>query len=138
MNKEFIRVRSAKDIIITILLLIGGSICVAIPSSQALNVTGFVLIFAGLLLLFIMKTGYKDTETGLRYCKSEHYFAQSSKDAILAQLKSNPTNLDMKAEDNGNGLRLDIYRHKSGLAYYQLFEYIPYKYEPCSSTFEVK
>ena len=26
--------------IITILLLIGGSICVAIPSSQALNVTG--------------------------------------------------------------------------------------------------
>ena len=138
MNKEFIRVRSAKDIIITVFLLICGTVCIAIPSSQPLNVTGFFLIFAALLLSFIMKTGYKDTETGMKYCKSEHYFAQSSKEAILAQLKNNPSKIDMKSEDNGNGLRLDIYRHKSGLAYYQLFEYIPYKYEPCSSIFEVK
>ena len=37
----------------------------------------------------------------------------------------------------GNAVRLDVYYSKaSGKAYLQLFEYIPYKYEPCSKIYE--
>lgn len=137
MEKEFIRVRSVKDIVITFSLIIAGSICVALPTAQSVNVLGFFLIFAGLLLLFILKTGYKDTATGLAYSKTERYFAQSIKEEIHRQLRSGKVNIDLGAEDQGNGLRMDIYHcKKSGKAYVQIFEYIPYKYEPCSENFE--
>lgn len=138
MNKEFVRVRSVKDITITLSLIIIGSICIGFVESQAINVLGFFTLFTGLLLLFILKTGYKDQETGIRYTKSEHYFAQSVKEQIIRQLRDNPASICYKGEDAGNGLRLDIYRNNEGMAYYQLFEYIPYKYEPCTEVFKTE
>ena len=43
----------------------------------------------------------------------------------------------MSEEDKGNGIRMDIYHSKdTGKAYIQLFEYVPYKYEPCSRVIE--
>ena len=77
MNKEFIRVRSVRDLVTVASLIISGSICIGFIPSQAVNVLGFFLLFAGLLLLFILKTGYADMETGEKFSKSEHYFAQS-------------------------------------------------------------
>lgn len=138
MNKEFIRVRSTRDLIITISLIIIGSWCTGFVESQAINIFGFFTLSAGVLLLFILKTGYKDQETGIRYRKSEHYFAQSAKDQIIKQLRNDPMSVCYNGEDAGNGLRLDIYRNNKGLAYYQLFEYIPYKYEPCSEIFKTE
>lgn len=137
MEKEFIRVRSVKDIVITFSLIIAGSISVALPTSQSINVLGFFLIFAGLLLLFILKTGYKDLSTGIAYSKSERYFAHSLKDDIHRKILAGNVNIDLSAEDQGNGLRLDLYHsRKAGKAYIQIFEYIPYKYEPCSDIHE--
>jgi hypothetical protein len=95
------------------------------------------MVFAGLLLLFILKTGYKDVSSGLSYSKTERYFAQSIKEDILSQLRSRSLKIDLKNEDQGNGLRLDIYHSKkAGKTYVQAFEYVPYKYEPCSPLFE--
>ena len=70
MNKEFIRVRSVRDLVTVALLIIIGSICIGFIPSQAVNVLGFFLLFAGLLLLFILKTGYADMETGEKFSKS--------------------------------------------------------------------
>ena len=45
--------------------------------------------------------------------------------------------LNLSEEDKGNGIRLDIYySRKTGKSYSQLFEYIPYKYEPCTGQYE--
>ena len=33
---------------------------------------------------------------------------------------------------------LDVYKDNKGNTYYQLFEYIPYKYEPCSEWFKTE
>ena len=71
MNKEFIRVRSVRDLVTVASLIISGSICIGFIPSQAVNVLGFFLLFAGLLLLFILKTGYKDVSSGLSYRKTE-------------------------------------------------------------------
>ena len=138
MNKEFTRVRSAKDIAVTLSLIIAGSICMGFIESDAITILGFFILLTGVLLLFILKTGYKDQETGIRYTKHEHYFAPGIKDQIISQLRKNPAALTLKGEDEGNGLRLDIYKNKTGAAYYQLFEYIPYKYEPCSEIFKTE
>lgn len=137
MNKEFTRVRSVKDIIISSVLLIGGAVLVALPTATSINIIGFFMIFAGIILSLVLKTGYKDNETGVRYCKTERFFAQSMRQDILDAIATKPESTNLSEEDKGNGIRLDIYHSKeSNKAYIQLFEYIPYKYEPCSRIYE--
>ena len=137
MEKEFIRVRSVKDIVITFSLIISGSISVALPTSQSINVLGFFLIFAGLILALVMKTGHKDAASGEVFAKKEIYFQQTQHAAIMAAIAAKPESVDMREAEKGNALKLDIYYRKpSGKAYLQLFEYVPYKYEPCSKVYE--
>ena len=139
MEKEFSRVRSAKDITITATLIITGCVLVALPTSASINITGFFLIFTGLILAFVLRTGYKDNETGERYCKVEKFFAQSLKSEITNALETSLKKLNLSEEDKGNGIRLDIYySRKTGKSYSQLFEYIPYKYEPCTGLYELE
>ena len=66
MEKTFIRVRSVKDITVFTSLIVLGCILVALPTGAAVNITGFFLIFAGLILALVLKTGYKDENTGER------------------------------------------------------------------------
>ncbi|MBO5194150.1 MAG: hypothetical protein J6B62_04575 [Bacteroidales bacterium] len=137
MNKEFIRVRSVKDITVSWALIIAGCILVALPTSVSVNIVGFFMIFAGILLSVIMKTGYQDTDTGEKYCRKEIFFPQSCRERILSSIGSDIESLDLSEEDKGNGLKMDIYYSiRSGKAFVRLYEYIPYKYEPASPTFE--
>ena len=101
-------------------------------------ILGFMCLLTGLLFMFLLKTGYRDLETGIKYTKSEHYFAQSIKDQIIKQLNRNPTSLSFSEENKGSGLRLDIYKDNHGHTCYQLFEYIPYEYEPCTEVFKTE
>ena len=137
MEKTFIRVRSAKDIVIFVSLVIAGSVLILLPTGAAVNITGFFLIFAGLILAFVLKSGYKDTETGEKFLKEEHYFQQAMNAAISTAIANKPESVDLSQEDKGNAIRLDVYYSASAnKAYVQLFEYIPYRYEPCSKMYE--
>ena len=56
---------------------------------------------------------------------------------LSESIASKPSSISLAEEDKGNAVRLDVfYSQKSGKAYVQLFEYIPYKYEPCTRQFE--
>lgn len=137
MEKTFVRVRSAKDIILFASLIIIGSVLVALPTGAGVNIAGFFMIFAGLIIALLVKTGYKDAETGVKYQKTEHYFQQAMNSVISSALESKPGSIDLKEADKGNAVKLDIYYSKaSGKAYLQLFEYVPYTYEPCSRLYE--
>ena len=137
MEKEFIRVRSIKDIVIFVSLIVAGSVLTALPAGAAVNITGFFLIFTGLILALAMKTGHKDAGTGEIFVKKEIYFQQTQHAAIMSAIAAKPESVDMREADKGNSLKLDIYyRKSSGKAYLQLFEYVPYKYEPCSKVYE--
>ena len=137
MEKTFIRVRSVKDITIFTSLIVLGSVLVALPTGAGINIAGFFMIFAGIILALMMKTGHKDFETGEKYQKIEHYFSQAAKAEVSAALGSKPESIDLSQADKGNAVKLDIYyNRKSGKAYMQLFEYIPYRYEPCSKVYE--
>ena len=137
MEKKFTRVHTIKDIVIFISLLILGGILVAVPTSDAVNITGFFLIFAGAILALVLKTGYKDIETNAKYQKLERYFLQAEHAAISSAIASKPDSVNLSEENKGNALKLDIYFSKAtGKAYIQLFEYVPYTYQPCSKMFE--
>ena len=137
MEKTFVRVHSIKDIVIFISLLALGGILVAIPDGDAVNITGFFLVFAGAILALVLKTGYKDVETNAKYYKKERYFQQTMHAAIANAIASKPDSVDLSEEDKGNAVKLDIYYSRSiGKAYIQLFEYVPYTYQPCSKMYE--
>ena len=91
MEKTFIRVRSAKDITIFASLIILGSVLVALPTGAGINIAGFFMIFAGIILALMLKTGYKDVETNVRYQKKEHYFQQAAKPEISSALDPDPS-----------------------------------------------
>lgn len=136
MEKTFVRVRSIKDIVIFVSLIIAGCILILLPTGTAVNITGFFLIFAGLILALVLKSGYKDIETGEKFQKVERYFQQAMNAPISAVIATKPESIDLSEEDKGNAVRLDVYYSKSsGMAYLQLFEYVPYKYEPCSNIY---
>ena len=137
MEKTFTRVHSIKDIVIFISFLILGGILVAVPTGDAVNITGFFLVFAGAILALVLKTGYKDVETNEKYIKKERYFQQTMHAAIADAIASKPDSIDLSQENKGNALKLDIYFSKAtGKAYIQLFEYVPYTYQPCSKMYE--
>ena len=137
MEKTFTRVHSINDIVIFISLLVLGGILVAVPTCDAVNITGFFLVFAGAILALVLKTGYKDVETNEKYIKKERYFQQTMHAAISDAIASKPDSIDLSQENKGNAIKLDIYFSKAtGKAYIQLFEYVPYTYQPCSKMYE--
>ena len=137
MNKEFIRVRSVSDILISSSLVIIGSVLLALPTDEAINIAGFFMIMTGILLAFVMKTGYMDTVTKEKFQKKEFFFQHAMYEPLTAALAKKPESVDLSEADKGSSLRLDVYVCKSsGKAYLQLFEYVPYKYEPCSQVHE--
>ncbi len=137
MEKEFSRVRSAKDIVISLILIAAGAVLVALPTGTSVNIIGFFMIFTGLVLLLVLRTSYRLDGTKEFYKKKEFFFPQSKKDSFTAALQKDPSAVDLSEENKGNGLRLDIFfSHKTGKAYCRLYEYIPYRYEPCSPYFE--
>ena len=78
MEKEFKRVLTARDLIISLALIIAGGVLVAIKETSAsVNIVGFFMIFAGLIFIMVLRSGYKLVETGEIYKKKERYFAQS-------------------------------------------------------------
>ena len=137
MEKTFIQVRSVKDIVISSVLIAFGGLLIIFPTSPALNITGSVLISTGILLAFVLKSGFKDLQTGELYLKKEHYFQNVMNAQLASAIATKPESVDLTQEDVGNSIRLDIYFSKTtNKAYIQLYKYIPYRYEPCTTMFE--
>ena len=137
MVKTFVRVRSIKDIVIFVSLAIVGCTLTALPVGEAANIAGFFILISALILALVLKSDYKDTDTNEKYIKKERYFQQAMHTSVLAAISSKPDSVDLTEEDKGNALRMDIYYSKStGKAYLQLFEYVPYTYQPCSKMYE--
>lgn len=135
MEKNFVKVQSTKDITIGASLIIAGIVMAIAPIGGAMNVTGILTAVTGLVLLFILKNGYKDSNTGERYIKKEYFYPANMKTQLIAALTANPDTILPNNGENGNAIRLEIFYNKTlDKAYLQLFEYIPYKYEPCSDV----
>lgn len=144
MEKNFIRVRSGRDIAIFVSLIVVGGILAALPFGIGINMAGGSLAVIGIVLAFILKTGYKDADTGAEYLKKEHFFTQEMKNPLLSLMTTMPEVIELSEEDKGNAVRLDVYYNQpTGKAYIQLLEFVPYEYKPCSemleyNTYEVK
>lgn len=135
MNKEFAKVRTMTDKMISSLVLISGILLIVLPTAASVKTMGCFVIAVGILLLVILKTGWQDTETKERYGKKNLHFPKKDKAEILSALENHIDDIDMLDEGKGEGLRMDIYYNKHK-AFINLSEFVPYNYEPISPTFE--
>lgn len=141
MEKQFCRVRSANDILISCVLINVGAIMLFSEFEVGIRVAGLFLFLIGFLFLFLLKSVYKDKEDkrNIHYHKKELYFQHKTLNALLLNVITNPQEIDAASVGQGWTVKLNIYYSKSaGIAYLQLFEYIPYKYEPCTELLEWK
>lgn len=134
MEKNFVRVRSVWDIVISVAVIIIGCALMILPDSNGLMIAGFFVMIAGFVMLWAMKTSYKDETTGEKFCKKERFFPHSKQEQLMHALTS-PTHFNTMKENEGNCLRLDVYYNRKKI-YIQLMEYVPYTYEPCTHFYE--
>ena len=137
MEKKFIRVRSAKDILIFSSLIATGIVLALIMDTAEIHFAGYAFIAIGVLGFCFLKSGYKDVETKEIYFAKEFSFPGNMKSSILSALALSPGAIDLTQDGKGEALMLKMYCSKtSGKAYLQLFEFVPHQYEPCSEMYE--
>lgn len=137
METQFIKVRTTKDITIFTSLILIGVILIALPTQMGATIAGATLAIIGIALIPLLKSGYRHRDSSETYRKLERYFQQTKKSSLTSAISSKPETIELPKEQGSNALRLDIYFSRSAnKAYVQLFEYIPYEYEPCTEIYE--
>lgn len=136
MDTLFVKTRTIKDYIISISLLAFGVVATFL-GQDGLAITGVICIITGFIMLFVLKTGLKNKETGDLFKSRIVYFNAARKAEILDRLeKNNPSLIQVDENELSHSLKLDImYCHKSATAKCQLSEYVPYKYRECSEIY---
>lgn len=138
MNKEFSRVHSAGNIIVSAAFIVAGFACVIAKTPVSVNILGCSAIILGLVLMFMLKSARKDKETGIFYKEKIKYYPSGRQEEILNALKTNPASVDWTESGSEEGLKVDIYYSKAGnKAYVQCFRFVPYEYQVCSDWFEL-
>lgn len=137
MKKTFVKVRSIKDIVVFVSLIIVGIILVVLPVDAGVSIAGFFCILVGVLLAFLMKSEYMEQETGEKYHKKEYYFQPGLHTTLSTAIATNPNSVNLAEEGKGKTVRLDIYfSKKANKSYMQLFRYVPHIYEPSTKVYE--
>ena len=137
MEFQFCRVRSAKDLFISLSLIVLGFILMFLPYGVGMNIGGFFLFLLGAIFLFLFKSVYTLNGGKEKYVGKEFYFSQEHNHALLKAVLDNPKSIDLSAEGRGKTIKLNLYYSiEGGKAYLQLFEYIPYAYEPLTAMLE--
>lgn len=137
MEKNFIKVRTKKDIVIFTALIVVGISVIVLPTGPAVNIAAAMLVLLGLVMAPLLKSGYREEMSGEEFLKKEYLFPQTMKQELLGAVMFKPQSLDFSEKDKGTNLRVDVYYSKSvGKVYMQLLEYIPHQYTPCTKMME--
>ncbi len=137
MEKNFIKVRSTKDIVIFTIIIIAGCILAIAPLGAGLAITGYMLVILGFLMSLMMKSEYKETSSGERFSKKELFFPREEKQQLMPAVTSSPYSMSLAQEGKGQAIRLDVfYSKKMGKFYIQMLEYVPYQYEKRTGMIE--
>ena len=92
-------------------------------------ILGGVVILTGLVLLFMLKNGYKIEGQKELFKKKEHFFPETRFDAIYSEIEAGRMITDFKDEDKAIVVRLDVYTSQSGKRFAELYKYVPYDYK---------
>lgn len=133
MDNLFVKTRSTKDLIISLVLLVGGITVVILPTPASVNIAGLFVACTGIVLLAVLKTCWKNIETNEKFKYKSHYFPREMESKLKEALEGSLKKITVDPSNHSSALKLDIlYNKKTGKAFCQLSEYIPYQYHPCT------
>lgn len=141
MEKYFSRTRSAQDIIISVVFIILGILLIVFPFSKMSGTVGCIMALVGISMLFMLRSIYKDKMNGERFRKTAVFFPKTMKDDVMKAMEDgNLDSIPRPQEDmSAQSLMLSTFYDKDAdRAFLQLFEYVPYSYQPCSTFYETR
>ena len=138
MNNLFVKTRSTKDIIISTVLLVAGVTMVALPTPASVNIAGLFMACTGIVLLAVLKSSWKNTETREKFSSKTLYFPREMETKLKEAMEGSLKKITADSSSQSSALKLDIlYNKKTGKAFCQLSEYIPYQYHPFTDMIQM-
>lgn len=133
METKFVKSRTLSDYIITAALLLLGVVLMVLSISSSMTIAGAMVLITGIVVFFVLKSSWKDKETGDVYQNKVLYYKKSQKMSVLNAINGNMDALsNIKVEEGTQkSLRLDVYYSEDANKYCcRLYEYVPYEYRP--------
>jgi hypothetical protein len=138
MDGYFKKVRTPKDIMISVIIIAIGVIVISVSQNVNVDYVGAFISILGIFYFLIMKKGWKNIETGELCELISFYFPEKNKEIIKTALAEDTEKIDIKDVLSMSTLRLDVYYNKkSDKCFCQLLEFVPYHYSPCSVLYKV-
>lgn len=138
MDGYFKKVRTPKDIMISVIIIAIGVIVISVSQNVNVDYVGAFISILGIFYFLIMKKGWKNIETGELCELISFYFPEKNKEIIKTALAEDPEKIDLIDALSMSTLRLDVYYNKkSDKCFCQLLEFVPYHYSPCSVLYKV-
>ena len=134
MEITFKKVHTAKDLIISTLVIIAGVGLYFV--NQEL---GGVIGVCGLLLLVFYKAGYKREGEGILLTKKALDVSHSCRDSLKGFLDGKEVEPQIDTTAIGGIIRLEVYYNAdAAIAYAQLFDFSNYTYEAATGIVELR
>ena len=134
MEIKFKKVHTAKDLVMSILLIVAGIGLYFV--NQGL---GVVIGACGLLLLLFYKTGYKKVGDDTLLTKKALDVASSCRNSLLDYLNGKDVEPEVQQSGTGGVVRLEVYYNADAeVAYAQLFNFSNYSYEAATDIVELR
>lgn len=134
METKFKKVHCAKDLVMSILLIVAGIGLYFV--NQGL---GVVIGACGLLLLLFYKTGYKKVGDDTLLTKKALDVASSCRNSLLDYLNGKDVEPEVQQSGTGGVVRLEVYYNADAeVAYAQLFNFSNYSYEAATDIVELR
>lgn len=134
MDAKFIKIRSKKDITISIATVVVGLLLALLPFGSGIKCLGWFIAVTGVVLILALKTSWKNVDDCTVYKKKEYFIDMIKKASTIKALENDLASIDLEYEDAVNELRLDVYySYKAGKVYAQLFEFVPFNYKAVTS-----
>lgn len=133
MEIKFKKVHTAKDLIISILVIAAGVGLYFVNEGL-----GGVIGVCGLLLLLFYKAAYKGIGDDTLLTKKALDVASSCRNSLLDYLNGKDVEPEVQQPGAGGVVRLEVYYNKeAGVAYAQLFNFSNYTYEAATDMVEL-
>lgn len=134
MEIKFKKVHTAKDLIISILVIAAGVGLYFVNEGL-----GFVIGVCGLLLLLFYKAAYKKIGDNTLLTKKAQDLASSCMNSLIDYLGDKGDEPEVKQPGAGGVVRLEVYYNKeASVAYAQLFNFSNYTYEAATEIVELR
>ena len=133
MEIQFKKVHTAKDLIISILVLAAGVGLYFVNAGL-----GVFIGACGILMLLFYKAAYKKVGNDTILTKKAIDVASSCRSSLLDYLNGKDVDPEIQQPGAGGVVRLEVYFNKDeGVAYAQLFNFSNYTYEAATEMIEL-